>query len=544
MWTVRNSLFISFGSVLVCLLIIVIISISLLNIANQHLTTALHGAKERVSIAEHIRNQASIRAIAARNMIIVMTQDARMLEQARALNADKSLQESLGQLVKRMEQDSDVTKNEQTLVNVIAETEMQYGKVAREIITLASQGKKNIASEMMNNECMPMLLKLMSHVDNQIEYVNRLSNEKETSAIKSFPNQRLLLINVSIFAIFFSLFAAIKISSSLTKELGSEPKILRELADTISKGNLVSSVNKTPLQGVMQSLDLMRQDLVEMINEIRNVSIQIAQQAKTISNGAHRANELVNEQENQCHQISISINELLESTVLVTQLCENASSIARSATQQSFESTQRSDNAQQQIMILSEQIEHSATAMTKLQEESERIGSILDVIHSIADQTNLLALNAAIEAARGGEAGRGFAVVAEEVRNLANRTQISTAEITPMIETLKMISLQISEYMNGCLELSQIAVRDVLKAGQEASQVNLSIEKIQSMNTQITTATAQQSIIVREITHRISDLSDLAEKSALEANNTAIQGDTLITMELSLREKVSKFDLS
>ena len=61
MWTVRNSLFISFGSVLVCLLFIVFISISLLNIANQHLTTALHGAKERVSIAEHIRNQASIR---------------------------------------------------------------------------------------------------------------------------------------------------------------------------------------------------------------------------------------------------------------------------------------------------------------------------------------------------------------------------------------------------------------------------------------------------------------------------------------------------
>ena len=186
------------------------------------------------------------------------------------------------------------------------------------------------------------------------------------------------------------------------------------------------------------------------------------------------------------------------------------------------------------------QMDHCLGAMQHLAGESQRIGSILDVIKSVSEQTNLLALNAAIEAARAGEAGRDFAVVADEVRGLA---QQSTEEIEQLIESLHSGTEQVTSLLDNSKRLTEQSVELSRKAGDALSQITDTVSSIQGMNQQIATASEEQSVVAEQINRSVINVRDLSDQTSAASEQTAASSGELEQLGQQLRGMVGRFSI-
>lgn len=223
---------------------------------------------------------------------------------------------------------------------------------------------------------------------------------------------------------------------------------------------------------------------------------------------------------------------------------DNAATAAQTANQKATEGNRSVKHVRGEIDKLATQIDVTETEVNVLAEQAEQIGKVLGVIRSIADQTNLLALNAAIEAARAGEHGRGFAVVADEVRNLAQKTALSTAEIQQIISGLQ----QGSRLAVAAIQLSrdsvQICVQDSHATADLLEHVARDIGAIVQMNELIAAATHEQSATTAEVSQHLLSVQQVAEKTFGDARNLSHDGQQLGQLAERLNLLSARFRVS
>ncbi|BCL73160.1 methyl-accepting chemotaxis protein [Vibrio nigripulchritudo] len=354
--------------------------------------------------------------------------------------------------------------------------------------------------------------------------------------------QKMMITTLVVALIFVAL--SLILAGSITKPINVIAERFRQLGE--GDGDLAQRIEingKDEIAKLSQGFNGFIEKIHNSVKEVAETSNALQIAAEGVAEKSHITHDNSQNQRDQTIQVVTAINEM---GATISEIASNAATAAETAS--GAESNTEDGRgvvfrAKDAISRLASDIEHIGGVVQKLAGTTQDIGSILDVIRDISEQTNLLALNAAIEAARAGEQGRGFAVVADEVRNLASRTADSTEEIQKMINQLQADAQDAVSAMEAGQAVTMEGVESTDQAVEVLGLISESISDISDRNTQVATATEEQSTVVHTINENIEEINSINELTTNTAQELADASAELQSLSKRLDAMVGNFKL-
>ena len=305
------------------------------------------------------------------------------------------------------------------------------------------------------------------------------------------------------------------------------------------KQGVSGSIGKlwTAINGAMEQTDKALSGLTASASRLVPMSKELADTYNSIS-------QVAIVQHTYSDGVSRGMEEMLEAADRVTRHVTEISEAAKGGKSCVDESREVVEQTVISIHALAEHMDQAVNALAVLRQDSDTIGSIVEVINTIAEQTNLLALNAAIEAARAGEEGHGFAVVAAEVRTLSERTRHSTKEIQEMIERIQKGTQKVDEAILHGRESTADTVNKTEASVTQLTSIDKAVQQIGEVAVAIKAANTRQLHTAEEAKRSILTMMDLNSSATENATNQSVGTDDILKLAYSIKEKLDQFELS
>ncbi|MBE0505457.1 MAG: MCP four helix bundle domain-containing protein [Marinospirillum sp.] len=539
--TIAQRLYLGFGMLLSLIVMITLIGVYKVGVIDSILTQVNDVDTRKQRFAINFRGSVHDRAISIRDAVLVtsVTERSRHLQDIKDL--DVFYQQSAKEMDRLFASGVGVSDDERRLLAQIKEIEQTTLALTERVLALLQQDDVYQAQEFVLQQASAAYAEWLKRINAFIDYQERVIQQEVSFVRSETGGFQVLMLVITAIALVLGVLVSVRLVSSLTRTIGGEPEDAARLIRQIADGDLTLQIQTRHPQSIMGAVASMTEHLSGIIRGVSTTADTLAQAASQMSETANDNQRLVQSQREQTDQGAAAINQMSVTVQEVAGHTEDAAQLARTADEEALTGAEEVNRTMATIKELAHEVEEAGRVIDQLSVNSTEIGTVLEVIQTIAEQTNLLALNAAIEAARAGEHGRGFAVVADEVRALASRTQDSTRDIQTRINKMQSSAESAVAAMAKGRAKAAESVSQAQRAGDSLAVINKSVAAINDMNTQIAGAAEEQSAVADEINRNFSSITEASEQAAAGSDQITGASKELASLAARLQQSVQRF---
>jgi len=434
----------------------------------------------------------------------------------RSLNEIELYMQGVDEKIEKLKAfDDELTFEQSEGLSGFAELKEQFVASFAKLRAIEESGKWRTDIQLIRDEVSPLLNQIDSELETLVEQQRSLAVATSTSLLADLDQNSTFIGILLLAGMLVGVLVALLTSNQIATPILRLRAILEDMAK--GQGDLTQRVKLASGDELGQASGFFNQ----MMAGLQEMVINIANEARQVEQGAEQSSERVAavqsnvvEGAERTRSTAAATEEMSATSAEIARNAETAAGEAEKAREQAQDGSTAMQQVAHKAQTMEEQMGQLQESVDAIEAKGRSMDKVIGVINEIAEQTNLLALNAAIEAARAGEAGRGFAVVADEVRQLASKTQHSTAQIRKLLDDNRHSNQALVSSMEQVAETTGTMRQSVDDTEQVIRLMSENVELMNEMVDQIAQAAREQSQASEQIAHNVEVMSSKEAENA------------------------------